>query len=415
MNLHAEPRAQCSVTASTHARACVCIHTTFNHYTPHRVAREARSAGASKAEAEAEAEAWNPGAVAVKKGATGKAGDGTAAVAQVLTHVLSIVWSLMAYTFWSNHTAALLAVGDKRRHVMLATVEVLTYTIIAPVYFLISLLALQLKSTHLDGCRGVLFNTLLSPLAAGAIARAFIARIPGAHDSMQHSCPHPVYVWFYGQAASVLDLDGTSVLRSEYDPALYSGYALVARREYILLFSIVAAEGLVGFGGTTATTPVERGAWAVMANNVSYTGICRSFRALSGALAASCLGMLVFIGFAVVAGAGGDAVAAAGNLAPYVQRNWDSELMDYLLLAYVGVVARHVCNAYARLHRAQARVWTAATVAKAVLAVVVDTAVQVLVALGAGVVGFAALFAVSLCVQLGWKSVLQRITVVSIE
>ena len=260
----------------------------------------------------------------MKKGATGKAGDGTAAVAQVLTHVLSIVWSLMAYTFWSNHTAALLAVGNKRRHVMLATVEVLTYTIIAPVYFLISLLALQLKSTHLDGCRGVLFNTLLSPLAAGAIARAFIARIPGAHDSMQHSCPHPVYVWFYGQAASVLDLDGTSVLRSEYDPALYSGYALVARREYILLFSIVAAEGLVGFGGTTATTPVERGAWAVMANNVSYTGICRSFRALSGALAASCLGMLVFIGFAVVAGAGGDAVAAAGNLAPYVQRNWCS-------------------------------------------------------------------------------------------
>merc|ERR1712166_1134078 len=195
-------------------------------------------------------------------------------------------WSLTAYTLWSTHKEALLNAEG-----MLATADVMTYAVIAPAYFLVSLVAIHQNNKDLESWRKSIFNSLLFPLATAMMFRTFLRGFPQVVDATKDvAFPE----WVNADATSTLNVEGVG-----------TGYKLIAGREQVLFISIIMETFLVDFGKTN---------------------------------------MVVFILFAVFASANGDVSAAVGEVVPYVKGQWNIALVEYMLLAILGLGIRIFYN-----------------------------------------------------------------------
>jgi len=206
-------------------------------------------------------------------------------------------WSLMAYTLWSTHKDALLKADG-----MLATADVMTYAVIAPAYFLVSLVAIHQNNKDLESWRKSIFNSLLFPLATAMMFRTFLGGFPQVAEAIK-GVDFPV--WVNAAAPTTLNVAGVG-----------TGYKLIAGREQVLFISLIMETFLVDFGKTNVVD--------------SFLGAFK--------------GMVVFILFAVFASANGDVSAAVSAVVPYVKGQWNIALVEYMLLAILGLGIRIFYN-----------------------------------------------------------------------
>jgi F0F1-type ATP synthase assembly protein I len=156
---------------------------------------------------------------------------------QLIHGVAGGAWAYMAYTLWSNHADALTKATG-----FMATADVWTYAVVAPLYFAVSFLAIKLNDKDMEGWRCSIFNSLLFPVSAGMFARSFLnSEMMATTGAIEKITELGAPGWVNAEQPTTLDVSGDG-----------KGYDLISARVNILFFSLMVEIFLVDFGKTTA-------------------------------------------------------------------------------------------------------------------------------------------------------------------